>query len=215
VKATSYRHVFWDVDTQADFMLTGGKLYAPGAETIILNLERLTQHARKRRLLVVASADAHRPDDPEFSQWPPHCLVGNPGQRKIEQTSLAPCYVVVADPTQLPDDLSGFRQIVVEKRSVDVFDNPNLEAVLARLGKPEVTVYGVVTEVCVRLAAQGLLSRGYHVRIVSDGIRALSKEAGEQALTQLSAQGARLVSTDQVVGVNGHKDPHPQSAPGR
>ena len=30
--------VFWDVDTQFDFMHPAGKLYVPGAETIISNL---------------------------------------------------------------------------------------------------------------------------------------------------------------------------------
>jgi nicotinamidase/pyrazinamidase len=204
--------VFWDVDTQADFMLPGGRLYARGAEMIIPNLERLTRYARLHHLLVIASADAHQPDDPEFSQWPPHCLAGTPGQQKLKQTRLAPAYVLPAMPASLPEDLSAFRQIVVEKRSVDVFDNPNIEALLAKLHtgvpgepdfgslrqKPEVTVYGVVTEVCVGLAVQGLLKRGYQVRIVTDAIRALSDQAGEHTLAQLSAQGARLVTTDDV-----------------
>ena len=34
--------IFWDVDTQVDFMLPGGKLYVPGAEKLIPNLKRLT-----------------------------------------------------------------------------------------------------------------------------------------------------------------------------
>jgi len=32
------RIVFWEVDTQQDFMLPGGKLYVPGAEKIIPNI---------------------------------------------------------------------------------------------------------------------------------------------------------------------------------
>lgn len=32
------RLLFWDVDTQFDFMHPAGKLYVPGAETIIENL---------------------------------------------------------------------------------------------------------------------------------------------------------------------------------
>ena len=32
------RLLFWDVDTQFDFMHPAGKLYVPGAETIISNL---------------------------------------------------------------------------------------------------------------------------------------------------------------------------------
>ncbi len=41
---------FWDVDTQADFLLPGGKLYVPGAETLLPNLERLTNEARAGRV---------------------------------------------------------------------------------------------------------------------------------------------------------------------
>jgi hypothetical protein len=37
--------VFWDVDTQVDFMSPEGKLYVPGAETIAPNLGRLTDYA--------------------------------------------------------------------------------------------------------------------------------------------------------------------------
>jgi nicotinamidase/pyrazinamidase len=49
------RHlIFWDVDTQADFMLPQGKLYVPGAETIIPTLARLTNWAASRQVLVIA-----------------------------------------------------------------------------------------------------------------------------------------------------------------
>ena len=39
--------VFWEVDTQADFMLPGGKLYVPGAEKLLPNIRRLTDAARQ------------------------------------------------------------------------------------------------------------------------------------------------------------------------
>src|SRR5512142_104712 len=86
--------VFWDVDTQRDFMLPDGALYVPGAERIIPNLARLTQYARQHDILVVADVDAHQPDDPEFQDWPPHCLVGTPGQWKVQETELNVSHVV-------------------------------------------------------------------------------------------------------------------------
>ena len=39
------RVLFWDVDTQYDFMRADGKLYVPDAERLIPNLKRLTDYA--------------------------------------------------------------------------------------------------------------------------------------------------------------------------
>lgn len=191
--------IFWDVDTQVDFVLPEGRLYAPGAERIIPNLERLTQHARRHRILVVASMDAHRSDDPEFSQWPPHCVLGTPGQRKIDQTRIDTSCLIPTVPAELPGDLSQLQQIIVEKQTTDVFSNPNLGALLERIGKPEVTVYGLVTEICVAGVVRGLLTRGYRVRIVTDAIRPLREEDGKRSLAELMRLGARLVTTEEVL----------------
>ncbi|MFB3813759.1 MAG: cysteine hydrolase family protein [Terriglobales bacterium] len=191
--------LFWDVDTQVDFMLPEGKLYARGAEQILPRLMELTQYARKQRILVVASMDAHHSDDPEFNQWPLHCLVGTPGQEKVKETKLDTACVIRNVPTEIPQDLSHFEQVILEKQAVDVFTNPNTEALLQRLGRREVTLYGVVTEVCVGLAARGLLDRGYKVRVVTDAIRALDEESGKKALDELARRGAELVSTSEVV----------------
>ena len=79
--------VFFDVDTQADFMNPTGSLYVKGAETIVPNLKKLMDFARANNIPVLSSADAHAPDDPSFSEWPPHCVVGTPGQFRIPETS--------------------------------------------------------------------------------------------------------------------------------
>ena len=42
------RIVLWEVDTQQDFMLPGGKLYVPGAEKIIPNIDRLVGLGSRR-----------------------------------------------------------------------------------------------------------------------------------------------------------------------
>ncbi len=44
--------ILWEVDTQADFMLPGGKLYVPGAEKLLPNIRRLTDAARIRKARV-------------------------------------------------------------------------------------------------------------------------------------------------------------------
>jgi nicotinamidase/pyrazinamidase len=191
--------VFWDVDTQRDFMLPGGALYVPGAERIIPNLARLTQHARRHDILVVADVDAHHSDDPEFQQWPPHCLAGTPGQEKVHETELNVGCVIPNVPAELPNDFSQYEQVIIEKQTLDVFDNPNIDELLKRIGKPEVVVYGVVTEICVSYAALGLLKRGYNIRLVTDAVRALDEKKAGAFMDQVERRGGKRVTTDDVV----------------
>ncbi len=192
--------LFWDVATQVDFMLPGGKLYAPGAEQIIPNLARLTDYARRHHILVVSSMDAHSANDPEFQQWPPHCIVGTAGQQKIPATRLR-AIVMPSSSAPLPQDLAQVEQIILEKQTVDVFTNANVEPLLARLGPRHITLYGVVTEVCVELAACDLLKRGYEVRVVTDAIRPLEERKGRETLAALQQRGAELITTDQALEI--------------
>ena len=78
--------IFWDVDTQVDFMLPGGKLYVPGAEKLIPKLKQLTDAAREGRVFIIGDACTHTPDDPEFERFPPHCVRGTPGAEIISET---------------------------------------------------------------------------------------------------------------------------------
>lgn len=191
--------IFWDVDTQVDFMLPEGKLHVPGAEAIIPTLARLTQRAAQQGVLVVASADAHQPGDEEFSHFPPHCMAGTPGQRKIPETSLAPQFTIPnRSGAKLPDP-GRYQQIVIEKQKFDVFTNPNTEGFLSRLGKPEIVLYGVVTEICVAAAARGLLDRGYRVTVVEDAIRHLDAKLATAFLEEVRWRGGQIVTLEQLL----------------
>ena len=214
------RPILWEVDAQADFMLPGGKLYVPGAEKIIPNIDRLVDQARQGRVLLISSADAHQLDDPEFQRWPPHCVKGTPGAELIPEARAARLLVI---PNQrdfvFPGDLSAFQQILLEKNTLDVFDNPNAGALLAWVNMqsahseappasadetgagPNFLVFGVVTEYCVLRAADGLLRRGHRVRIVEDAIQSLDETKGREILGNLRSRGAQLVTTEQALSV--------------
>ena len=198
---TQRKAIFWEVDTQADFMLPGGSLYVPGAEKTLPNLKRLVDAARQGRVLLVSDACRHTPDDPEFKTFPPHCIRGTPGARIVPE-GLADTHADVPnDPGfKLPNDLFSKQQIVIEKQTLDVFDNPLTDQIVNRLEKDaEYFVFGVVTEYCVRLAAKGLLARGRKVSLVKDAIEALNPVQGRQAIEELQSLGARLVTTDQAL----------------
>jgi nicotinamidase/pyrazinamidase len=143
--------------------------------------------------------DAHREGDDEFQEYPPHCLVGTPGQQKIPETVLPRQHVIPNRRAALPPKLTDFQQVIVEKQRFDVFSNPNLDALLAQLGAGrEIVLYGVVTEICVHHAARGLLERGFQVRLVRDATQHLEKAKGRATLALVEERGGQLVTTDQV-----------------
>ena len=195
--------VFWEVDVQEDFMLPGGKLYVSGAEKIIPNITRLVDVAREGRVLLISSACRHLPDDPEFKIFPPHCLRGTPGERIIPQGLTEKVCSIPNDGTmKLPDSIFNNQQLVLEKQTLDVFNNPHTEAIVNRLGKEtQYLVFGVVVEHCVYWAAKGLLDRGHKVSIVKDAIETLKGADGRRSLDELESLGAAFVSTDEAIAM--------------
>lgn len=189
--------VFVDVDSQLDFLYPGGALYVPGAERIVPEIARLNQFARERGIPVISTMDAHAEDDPEFAQWPPHCIAGTWGQHKAERTLLEKRVVIPNRECELA--LSGAQQIVVEKQTVDVFQAPNLSRVIERLAADRFVVYGVVTEICVLFAARGLLKAGKQVTVVTDAVETLKSESSARALSEISTSGGKVATVSQVL----------------
>lgn len=213
--------VLWEVDVQADFMLPGGKLYVPGAEKIVPNVNRLVEAAREGRVFLISSADAHAPDDPEFREWPAHCLKGSPGAELIPEARASRQLVVPNQPEfALPRNLGAFQQVILEKNTLDVFDNLNADALLERFhganapasnAAPEFIVFGVVTEYCVRYAADGLLRRGQRVSLVHDAIQSLNEKEGREMLDEMKSRGARLITTEEALVLVDRENPKPDA----
>ena len=193
--------VFWEVDAQADFMLPGGKLYVPGAEKLLPHIRRLTNAAREGRVLLVSHGCFHTSNDPEFQQFPPHCVQGTPGAELVpEALTESVARLRNSSESQLPSDLQKYQQILLEKQTLNIFETHHAADLVERLGSsPEFVVFGVTTEYCVRLAAKGLLERGRRVSIVEDAIEALKPEDGARAISELRALGAQIVKTDQAL----------------
>lgn len=182
--------VHFDIDTQLDFVFPAGALYAPGAETIVERVGELNRSAP----IVISTLDAHAEDDPEFRQWPHHCVAGCLGQRKAAATLLEKPVVIPNRACEFSvADLSDARQIIVEKQSIDCFTNRHLPAILAHLAADRYVVYGVVTEICVKLAAFGLLKTGKRVEIVTNAVRALNEADAAKTLADFRAAGGILV----------------------
>jgi nicotinamidase/pyrazinamidase len=190
--------LFFDIDSQLDFLYPAGALYVPGAERIVPAIARLNRHAAAHGIPVISTTDAHTEADPEFRVWPHHCIAGTWGQRKAEATLLDRRIVVPNRDCRI--ELAGARQIIVEKQTVDVFEAANLSRVVDLLDGSDCVVYGVVTEICVRHAVRGLLARGRRVTVVTDAIETLRKEDSERALAELCSGGAALATVREICG---------------
>jgi nicotinamidase/pyrazinamidase len=193
--------ILWEVDVQVDFLLPGGKLYVPGAEKLIPNIQRLVDVVRKNGALLISSGDKHQPDDPEFKVFPPHCVRYTVGAEVVPEGLAETICIVPNDPIfQLPHNLLDHHQIFIEKQTLDVFENPHTEKILEHLPPDsEFLVFGVVTELCVRCAAKGLLKRGRRVSVITDAIEQLDPVAGAKTIDELTAAGATLTTTAEAL----------------
>ncbi len=195
--------IFFDVDTQIDFLFPAGALAVPGAASIAGNLSALTRFAAANGIQILSTADAHSEDDPEFKIWKPHCVVETIGQRKISATLLPKPVVLTTDPGGLDaiaDQIAGAGQIIIEKQNIDCFTNPNLRPLLASLHADRYVVYGVVSEVCVQSAAFGLLQTGATVELVTDAIKSLDRAKERDMLVRFQAAGGVLTTVTAVTG---------------
>jgi len=204
--------LFWDVDTQADFMLGSGKLYVPGSEEIIPVLQRLTEYAHAHGIRILASADDHVAGhrelsaEPDWKQsFPEHCMRGTPGQRKIPETELHNPLVIepdVQDPVALAARVRDHRgDLLFHKHWFDVFTNPNLLPVLDALGPERIVLYGVALDVCDKYAVEGLLRLrpGIALTVVTDAVRAIDPASGAALLDDWRRRGVRLVTSAELL----------------
>lgn len=205
--------IFWDVDTQHDFVRASGKLYVPGSEALLPTLRALTDHAHAGGIPIVASADNHLPTDSEISaapDWsttfPPHCMQGAPGQLKVAETTLVDPLVIAPepqDPAALAARVRAHRgDFLLLKQAVDVFAaNANTIALLGTLAPDTVVLYGVATDFCNRYAVEGLLRHRPDARLmlVTDAIRAIDPDRGDALVRSWIARGVVPVLAAQVL----------------
>jgi nicotinamidase/pyrazinamidase len=192
--------IFVDVDTQTDFISPEGNLYVSGAEKLTSRLERLTRFAVEKEIPILASVDAHAEDDPEFEQFPPHCVKGKPGQEKIPETTAEKTLVVENKKQDIPNPFEGdFQQVILEKQDFTFFDNVNATKLIEKLSGRRFIVYGVAQDICVRAAALGLRQMGQTVDLVEDATAPVDPEDGRKTLEELRNKGVRFFKTEEIL----------------
>ncbi len=215
--------LFWNVDTQYDFMRDDasfkGSLPVKNARAIEGNLEKLTNLAEQHNVKVVNTADWHYISDLEINSvnpdykntYPEHCMAETTGAKYVPATNPKnPYFVAMNDSKDLDENkILSYRNLVLHKDKFDVFaGNIHMDKVLELLNPEKVFVYGVATNVCVNFAVQGLLKRNYQVYVVSDAIKELPNEIAATPLEDVlvkwqnknewNGNAAKLVTVNDV-----------------
>jgi len=203
--------IFWDVDTQRDFIEPDGKLYIKNAESIKPNLAKLTQYARMQGIRILGSVDYHTTEDPEIDKdnpdyqntYPPHCLRGDPGAEKIMETrSEIAIWVdpITYDDQKIEEIIKSKGPIYFRKNRFDVFTNPNAKKVLEKLNPKKIVIYGVAADVCVKHAIEGLLNEGkYDIYLVIDAIEGIDEERTRKLVEDWAKKGVKAVTTSAIL----------------
>jgi nicotinamidase/pyrazinamidase len=212
--------MFVDVDVQNDFCEPGGSLYVKGSPND--TYRALTRFAVEHGVPIVGSVDSHAWDAWEFASsetpaprgdrpnFPDHCVKGTSGWLKVAGT-LPRRFRFVPNVPGAPVDsivdevVRGATQgVYFEKEVYSLFANPVAERFLhdlfARAGAaPELFVYGVATDYCVKAAALGLASRGYRTTLVADAVAGITPEGTRAALDEMAAAGVRTTTAAEIL----------------
>lgn len=198
--------IFWDVDTQFDFMQPTGKLYVPGAETIIDKISAVRKFAFDNGCSMIADIDWHSLDDEEISAspdfkhtFPPHCMAGEPGSERVGYLGNVPIGYIEID--KMSDDslkklVDKYQfHIVIKKESIDAFDNPNTDRLL-KLIKPEtVVVFGVALDFCVYYVLRGLAKyEDIKLILLRDVVKGLNSRPEEEIFEEFRQMGVEVTT---------------------
>lgn len=199
--------IFWNVDTQFDFMRPEGKLYVQDAYKIEPNLEKITGLAKEKQIVVVNTADWHNKDSKEISDkpdmrttFPEHCMAGSEGAEFVPATKPKNAYVIDWNGIKLDKSrLRKVREIVLRKDAFDVFEgNPYADSVVKLLNPKKAFVYGVAANVCVNYAVLGLLEREVDVYVPLGAIKELPNIPVKGIYQNWDKEGAKIIGVNDV-----------------
>jgi len=164
------------IDMVRGFLEEGHPLYCGAkARDIIPNIQRLLEKELKQGAKVFYPCDHHKPDDPEFKLFPPHCIEGTP------EAELIP-------------ELSQYHGEIIPKRHFNAFYYTSLEKKLKELNPEVIVICGVCTDICVMHTVADARNRGYEVEIPVDCVASVNDKAHFFALEHMEkVLGAKLV----------------------
>lgn len=195
--------IFFDIDTQRDFMVADGALYVPGAETIHETVGLMLRAASENGITTISTRCAHEPGDPEFEIFPPHCLDGTNGAERLFAglPKLKRREIAVEAPREDGAHIEPATHYVVKKKVFDLFSNRWIEGLRqdGAFRGEECMVFGVATDYCVRACVLGLAAAGARVRVVTDAICGVSPETTSQTIADWKSGGVEMTTSNAVL----------------
>lgn len=200
--------MFWNIDSQIDFVDKDGALHVPGSEEILDKLSLLTKLADSEGITVVNTADWHNDDTFEISHeadmvdtFPAHCMMNTRGAEFSEESKPEEPVIISWEDEKVDwGKVLSSREIVLRKDEFDVFEgNKWAEELVERLDVDEVVVYGVATNYCVDMAVRGLKKKIKNVWVVKDAIKHIEIEGDpEKTFDSWKELGVRLIKFDEL-----------------
>ena len=211
--------IFWDVDTQFDFMKSQGALYVPGAEEIIGKVSDVRRFALENGYSILADVDWHRRDNPEISEqpdmkttFPPHCMAGTPGAERVGDLGGVPIDDVEIGEVGLAQLRTLVQRdqfhIVIRKQSLNVFDNPNAHKLVDLVRPEHVVVFGVALDCCVYYVLTELSKHeGVRLSLLTDATKGLHTRPDEEVYDELRQRGVAITTFERIreqIGTEAH-----------
>lgn len=175
--------LFWNSDTQIDFVYPRGKLYVDGAEDLRKSWEKLTDIAREKSIRVINTADYHFKNSTEISDtpdyiktFPDHCMANSRGADYIKETDPEDSLIFNWNKEYLitPElfEESTHRNFIIRKDAFDVFKgNPHANTILQNIKPETVVFYGISRSGCIDAAIRTLARKVKNMYLIDDAVK--------------------------------------------
>ena len=184
-------------DYQKDLVNKNGKFYIQDAESIRGNIKKIIDHAKRNKIKVISTGDAHTTVSKEVSKFPDmvstfpeHCMVGDEGMEFIHEIDKD--YLIIdytSDVFPINDVIKN--NIILYKDHVNIFDenagNPWALNTFLAFSPETVVVFGLNVDDLVA----GLIEDMYTVVVIKDAVLGINK--GWKDL------GVRVIDTNTLI----------------
>ena len=88
---------------------------------------------------------------------------------------------------------------LIENTSFSAMNEPEFENELVNIGKTQILICGIETHICVLQTAADLLSKGYEVYVLKDGVSSRKEFENDTGIELLKQYGAKITCTEIVL----------------